>query len=162
MVSIQGMTVKTVGEVPMDQEAAAVAITPDGKRAFVCMNLVNKVGVLAIDGQNVTYDKSLDIPAAFNPYNIDVTPDGKYVIVSNTGAQGFNADAEVDDRGDRSASARGRPDEPRQRARGLRRLHRTGSGRRRRCSWDWRQAQRLQLHEGRASGADVDRVRWAC
>jgi DNA-binding beta-propeller fold protein YncE len=95
VVSIQGMTVKTVGEVAMDQEAAAVAITPDGKRAFVCMNLVNKVGVLAIDGQTVTYDKALDIPAAFNPYNIDTTPDGKYVIVSNTGAQGLNADAVV-------------------------------------------------------------------
>ena len=95
VVSIQGMTVKAVGEVPMEQEAAAVAITPDGKRAFVCLNLVNKVGVLAIDGQNVTYDKSLDIPAAFNPYNIDATPDGKYVVASNTGAMGLNADAEA-------------------------------------------------------------------
>ena len=86
---------KAVGEVPMEQEAAAVVITPDGKRAFVCLNLVNRVGVLAIDGQKVTYDKSLDIPAAFNPYNIDITPDGKYVIASNTGAQGNNGDAEV-------------------------------------------------------------------
>jgi DNA-binding beta-propeller fold protein YncE len=93
VVSIDGMTVKAVGEVPLEQEAAAVVITPGGKRAFVCLNLVNKVGVLAIDGQNVTYDKSLDIPVAFNPYNIDATPDGKYVIVSNTGAQGLNADA---------------------------------------------------------------------
>jgi DNA-binding beta-propeller fold protein YncE len=89
------MTVKAVGEVPMEQEAAAVAITPDGKRAFVCMNLVNKVGVLAIDGQNVTYDKALDIPAAINPYNIDATPDGKYIVASNTGALGLNADAEA-------------------------------------------------------------------
>jgi DNA-binding beta-propeller fold protein YncE len=95
VVSIQGMTVKAVGEVPMEQEAAAVVITPDGKRAFVGLNLANKIGVLAIDGQKVTYDKSLDIPSALNPYNIDITPDGKYVIASNTGAQGWNADAEV-------------------------------------------------------------------
>jgi DNA-binding beta-propeller fold protein YncE len=95
VVAIDGMTVKTVGEVPMDNEVAAVAITPDGKRAFAAMNLVNKIGVLAIDGQKVTYDKSLDIPSAFNPYNIDVTPDGKYVVSSHTGAQGINADAEV-------------------------------------------------------------------
>jgi DNA-binding beta-propeller fold protein YncE len=95
VLSIQGGTVKAVGEVPMDNEVAGVAITPDGKRAFAVMNLVNKVGVLAIDGQNVTYVKSLDIPAAFNPYNLDVTPDGKYVIVTNTGAQGINGDAEV-------------------------------------------------------------------
>jgi DNA-binding beta-propeller fold protein YncE len=87
--------VKSLGDVPMEQEAAAVAITPDGKRAFVGLNLVNKVGVLAIDGQKVTYDKALDIPAAFNPYNIDVTPDGKYAIVSNNGAGKNHGDAEV-------------------------------------------------------------------
>ena len=95
VLSIQGGTVKVVGEVPMDNEVAGVAITPDGKRAFAVMNLVNRVGVLAIDGQKVTYDKSLDIPAAFNPYNLDVTPDGKYVVATNTGAQGINGDAEV-------------------------------------------------------------------
>src|SRR5579872_2818070 len=95
VVAIDGMSVKTVGEVPMENEVAAIAITPDGKRAFAAMNLVNKIGVLAIDGQKVTYDKSLDIPAAFNPYNIDITPDGKFVVSSHTGARGLNADAEV-------------------------------------------------------------------
>jgi DNA-binding beta-propeller fold protein YncE len=95
VVSIQGSTVKAVDEVPMGEQAAAVVITPDGKRAFVCLNLVNKIGVLTIDGQKVTYDKSMDIPSALNPYNIDITPDGKYVIASNTGAQKNNADAEV-------------------------------------------------------------------
>jgi len=95
VVSIQGSSVKAVDEVPMGEQAAAVVITPDGKRAFVCLNLVNKIGVLTIDGQKVTYDKSMDIPSALNPYNIDITPDGKYVIASNTGAQKNNADAEV-------------------------------------------------------------------
>ena len=95
VVSIQGSTVKAVDEVPMGEQAAAVVITPDGKRAFVCLNLVNRIGVLTIDGQKVTYDKSMDIPSALNPYNIDITPDGKYVIASNTGAQKNNADAEV-------------------------------------------------------------------
>ena len=95
VVSIQGTTVKLVADVPMGEQAAAVVITPDGKRAFVCLNLVNKIGVLSIDGQSVTYDKTLDIPAAFNPYNIDVTPDGRYVVASNTGAGKGNGDAEV-------------------------------------------------------------------
>ena len=95
VVSIQGSTVKAVGEVPVEQQAAAIVIAPDGKRAFVCLNLANKIGVLAIDGQKVTYDKSMDISSAFNPYNIDITPDGKYVIASNTGAGQNNADAEV-------------------------------------------------------------------
>ena len=95
VLSIQNGTVKSLGDVPMEQEAAAVVISPDGKRAFVCLNLVNKIAVLAIDGQKVTYDKSLDIPSAVNPYNIDITADGKYVIASNTGAQKNNGDAEV-------------------------------------------------------------------
>ncbi len=95
VVSITNGAVKLVGDVPMGQEAAAVVITPDGKRAFVCLNLANRIGVLTIDGQNVTYDKTMDIPSAFNPYNIDITADGKYVIASNTGAQKDNADAEV-------------------------------------------------------------------
>jgi DNA-binding beta-propeller fold protein YncE len=95
VVSIQGSTVKAVGEIPMGEQAAAVVIAPDGKRAFVCLNVANKIGILTIDGQTVTYDKSMDIPSTFNPYNIDITPDGKYVIASNTGAQKNNADAEV-------------------------------------------------------------------
>jgi DNA-binding beta-propeller fold protein YncE len=95
VLSIENGAVKSLGDVALEQEAAAVAIAPDGKRAFVCLNLVNKIAVLAIDGQTVSYDKALDIPAAFNPYNIDITPDGKYVIASNTGAQKNNADAEV-------------------------------------------------------------------
>ena len=95
VVAIDAMSVKTVGEVVLGQEVAAVAITPDGKRAFAVMNLANKVGVLAIDGSTVTYDKALDIPAGFNPYNIDITPDGKFAMVSCTGAGGFNGDAIV-------------------------------------------------------------------
>jgi DNA-binding beta-propeller fold protein YncE len=95
VLSIQNGTVKSLGDIPMEQEAAAVVISPDGKRAFVCLNLVNKIAVLAIDGQKVTYDKSLDIPSSINPYNIDITADGKYVIASNTGAQKNNGDAEV-------------------------------------------------------------------
>lgn len=95
VLSITNGLVKSLGDIPMEQEAAAVAITPDGKRAFVCLNLVHKIAVLTIDGQKVTYDKAMDIPAAINPYNIDVTPDGKYAVASNTGATKNNADAEV-------------------------------------------------------------------
>jgi DNA-binding beta-propeller fold protein YncE len=92
VLSIANGKVSLVGDVPVDQEAAAVAIAPDGKRAFVCLNLANRVGVLTIDGQKVTYDKTLDIPAAFNPYNIDITPNGKFAIVSTTGAGKNNGD----------------------------------------------------------------------
>ena len=93
VLSIAGAKVSVVAEVPVEQEAAAIAITPDGRRAFVCLNLANRVGVLSIDGQTVSYDKTLDIPVAFNPYNVDITPDGKFAIVSTTGAGKTNGDA---------------------------------------------------------------------
>lgn len=92
VLSIAAGKVAPINEVPMEQEAAAVAITPDGKRAFVVLNTVNRIGVLTIDGQKVSYDKAMDIPAGFNPYNVGVTPDGKYAIVSATGAGKNNAD----------------------------------------------------------------------
>lgn len=95
VVSIHGTSVKLAGDVPLEQQAAAVVIAPDGKRAFVAMNLVNKIGVLSIDGDKVSYDKAMDIPAGFNPYAIDITPDDRYVVASNTGAGKNNADAEV-------------------------------------------------------------------
>ena len=91
--SIAGNAVKVLAEIPTGNEVAGVVITPDGKRAFAVMNLVNKVAVLNIDGQTVTYDKTLDIPAAFNPYNIDITPNGRFAVASSTGAGGTNADA---------------------------------------------------------------------
>ena len=92
VLSIVAGKVSVVGEVPVEQEAAAVAITPDGKRAFICLNVANRVGVLTIDGHKVTYDKSMDIPVAFNPYNVDITPNGKFAIVSTTGAGKNNGD----------------------------------------------------------------------
>jgi DNA-binding beta-propeller fold protein YncE len=95
VLSIAGDKVTLVGDVPVEQEASAVAITPDGKRAFVCLNVANRIAVLNIDGQKVTYDKTMDIPVAFNPYNVDITPNGKFAIVSTTGAGKNNGDAMV-------------------------------------------------------------------
>jgi DNA-binding beta-propeller fold protein YncE len=92
VLSIEGTSVRAVGEVPMGNDVAAVAIAPDGRRAFAVMNLANKVGVLTIDGTKVTYDKSLDMSAGFNPYNVDITPDGRWVFVSANGATGSNVD----------------------------------------------------------------------
>ena len=89
---IDGTNVRAVGEVPMGSDVAAVAIAPDGRRAFAVMNTANKVGVLAINGMEVTYDKSLDMSAGFNPYNVDVTPDGRWAFVSANGATGSNVD----------------------------------------------------------------------
>ena len=88
VLTIEGATVRQVAEVVVEDEVAAVAITPDGTRAFIAKNLAHKVGVLAIDGTTVTYDKKQDMPVGLGVYNLDVTPDGRRVIAVNTGVGG--------------------------------------------------------------------------
>ncbi|MBC7800807.1 MAG: YncE family protein, partial [Gemmatimonadaceae bacterium] len=88
VLSIEGKTVRQVAEVPMEDEVAAVTISPDGRQAFVAKNTVHKVGVLAIDGMAVTYDKKLDMPVGLGVYNLDMTQDGRRVLTANTGVGG--------------------------------------------------------------------------
>ena len=81
--------------VPMGEQVAAVAFTPDGKRALaVEVPPGHKVALLEVDGQKVTYTK-YDMNVGLWPYNIDVTPNGKLAIAANNGASGA-ADGQVD------------------------------------------------------------------
>jgi len=75
-------------------QVAAVAITSDGKRALAVKPAANKVALLAIDGQKVTYTKR-DLPAGIFPYNIAVTPDGKLALTADNGGGG-SSDGNVD------------------------------------------------------------------
>ncbi len=88
VLSIEGAVVKQVAEIGVDDEVAAVVISPDGTRAFVAKNTAHKVGVLQIDGMAVTYDKAWDMPVGFGVYNLAVTPDGRRVLAANTGVGG--------------------------------------------------------------------------
>lgn len=95
VLSIKGRTIKHIDDVALGVEPTAVAILPDGKRAFATLDTANKVAVLAIDGDRVTYEKTPDVPSAFMPFNLDVTANGKYAVISNSGLTGLNGDAEV-------------------------------------------------------------------
>jgi len=76
---------------------AAVAITPDGKRALVVKSGANRVGLLDIDGQKVSNaqidGKNYDMATGLNPLNVQITPDGKLAIVNNIGG---GQDGQVD------------------------------------------------------------------
>ena len=82
----------TVGAGP--DQVSTVTITPDGKHALAVKSNGNKVALLSIDGQKVTYDKR-DLPAGIFPYNIAVTPDGKLALTADTG-NGGSSDGNVD------------------------------------------------------------------
>jgi DNA-binding beta-propeller fold protein YncE len=109
VLAIEGKNVKSVGTVsvatqPTPAVAAppaalpvAVAITPDGKRALVAKSGANRVGLLDINGQKVSYaqvdGKNYDIATGLNPLNVQITPDGKLAIVNNIGG---GQDGQVD------------------------------------------------------------------
>jgi DNA-binding beta-propeller fold protein YncE len=94
VLSIQGKDVKLVDTVPMGEQVAAVAFTPDGKRALAVKFPGHKAALLEVDGQKVTYTK-YDMNVGLWPYNIGVTPNGKLAITANNGNAG-NADGQVD------------------------------------------------------------------
>ncbi len=71
-----------------------MAITPDGKRALAVKSNANKVALLSIDGEKVTYDKR-DLPGGVYPYNIVISPDGKLALTADSGAGG-GSDGSVD------------------------------------------------------------------
>jgi DNA-binding beta-propeller fold protein YncE len=82
----------TVGAGP--DQVSAVAITPDGKHAIAVKSNANKVALLSIDGQKVSYDKR-DLPAGIFPYNVAVSPDGKLALTADTG-NGGSSDGNAD------------------------------------------------------------------
>lgn len=94
ILSIQGKTVKYVGNVDTKDGVTHVVFTPDGKRALATKFTSNKVSLLEVDGMNVTYT-GRDLPVGINPYNADITPDGKLAIVANTGGGG-RSDGNID------------------------------------------------------------------
>jgi len=101
VLAIDGKNVKSVGTVsvatkptatvaaPPPALPVAVAITPDGKRALVVRSGANRVGLLDIDGQKVSYaqvdGKNYDMATGLNPLNVQIAPDGKLAIVNNIG-----------------------------------------------------------------------------
>lgn len=84
--SIEEKTVTLIDTVPMEDQVAAVAITPDGTKAWVVKNLAHKLALLTIDGKKVTPAK-FEIPVLW-PYNVDITPDGSLALGADMGGPG--------------------------------------------------------------------------
>ncbi|HTS90700.1 MAG TPA: beta-propeller fold lactonase family protein [Stellaceae bacterium] len=93
VLAIKGKEVKAIGTVALapqgapSEQLAAVAIAPDGKRALVAKAASNKVALLKIVGETVTYD-GYDMSVGVFPYNVQISPDGRIGIVNNNGSGG--------------------------------------------------------------------------
>lgn len=84
-----GKKVVVQNTVEIGGEAAAVAVSPDGKRALVTKFAEHAVAVLSIDGDQISYDAEKDIAVGRWPYNVQITPNGKLALVANNGNNGF-------------------------------------------------------------------------
>ena len=97
VLSINGRTITVTDTVTVGaagDNVSAVAITPDGKRALFIKPSANKIGVLAIDGDKVSYNKQ-DLPTGIFPYNVAIAPNGKLALTVDNGNNG-GSDGNVD------------------------------------------------------------------
>ncbi|MGB6445900.1 MAG: beta-propeller fold lactonase family protein, partial [Xanthobacteraceae bacterium] len=69
VLSISGTDVKIIDTIPMGDEVSQVVFAPDGKHALASKNTANKVALLDVDGNKVTYTKR-DLLVGLFPYNL--------------------------------------------------------------------------------------------
>jgi DNA-binding beta-propeller fold protein YncE len=97
LLSIRGTQVTMTDTValgsPADQ-VAAVAFTPDGRRALVVKFASHKVSVIEIQDGKLIYNK-LDLPTGPWPYNVAVAPSGQIALTADNGNAGAS-DGSVD------------------------------------------------------------------
>jgi DNA-binding beta-propeller fold protein YncE len=94
VLSIHGTDVKLIGSVDMGDEVSSVVFTPDGKHALASKPSVNKVALLDIDGDKVTYAKR-DLLIGLFPYNVVISPTGSIALTADSGNAG-TSDGNVD------------------------------------------------------------------
>jgi DNA-binding beta-propeller fold protein YncE len=73
-----------VSEIACGKHPAAIALTPDGRRALVSATYSGQLHVLAIDGEHLRAAGSIRL--GFEPRGIAVSPDGKLAYVALTAA----------------------------------------------------------------------------
>jgi DNA-binding beta-propeller fold protein YncE len=95
VLSIDGKNVKLVGQVKVgDKRMSGVSFTHDGKSAIVALRDENGAAVLSVEGTNVVLTTER-ISTGVNPYAIDISSDGKWAIIGNTGTGRTVDDADV-------------------------------------------------------------------
>jgi DNA-binding beta-propeller fold protein YncE len=81
--------VTKVGEVKVgEKRLSGISFTHDGKHAIVAQRDENGAAVLTVDGTTVKLTNER-ISTGVTPYAVDVSSDGKWAVIGNTGVQGM-------------------------------------------------------------------------
>lgn len=95
VVAIEGKTLRPIDSVKVgDKRMSGISFVNDGKSAIVAMRDENGAAVLDVAGTKVTLSKER-ISTGVNPYAIDVSSDGRWAVIGNTGIGRTVADADV-------------------------------------------------------------------
>jgi DNA-binding beta-propeller fold protein YncE len=95
VLTIEGKTLKLVGSVKVgEKRMSGVAFTNDGKAAIVALRDEHGASVLSVDGTTVSLTKER-ISTGVNPYAIDLSSDGRWAVIGNTGTSRTVDDADV-------------------------------------------------------------------
>src|SRR5207249_394278 len=95
VLAIDGKTVKLLDQVKVgDKRLSGISFTHDGTAAIVALRDENGAAVLSIDGSAVKLTNE-KIATGVNPYSIDVSSDGKWAVIGNTGVTRTVDDADV-------------------------------------------------------------------
>ena len=89
VLAIDGKHVKLLDQVKVgEKRLSGISFTHDGKAAIVAQRDENGAAVLSIDGMSVklTTEK---ISTGVTPYAVDVSSDGKWAVIGNTGVTGM-------------------------------------------------------------------------
>jgi DNA-binding beta-propeller fold protein YncE len=94
--TIEGKKVTLVDQVKVgEKRLSGISFTHDGKAAIVALRDENGAAVLSVDGTSVKLTNE-KISTGVNPYAVDVSSDGKWAIIGNTGTGArIVADADV-------------------------------------------------------------------
>ena len=89
VLAIEGKSVRLTGDVKVgEKRLSGIAFMHDGKAAIVAQRDENGAAVLSVDGTTVKLTNER-ISTGVTPYAVDVSSDGKWAVIGNTGVQGM-------------------------------------------------------------------------
>jgi DNA-binding beta-propeller fold protein YncE len=88
VLTISGKDVKLVDQIKVaEKRLSGISFTHDGKAAIVSLRDENGAAVLSVEDTTVKLTKE-KLSTGVNPYAIDVSSDGKWAVIGNTGVGG--------------------------------------------------------------------------
>ena len=88
VLGINGKSVKLLDQVKVgEKRLSGISFTHDGKAAIVALRDENGAAVLSVDGTSVKLTNER-LATGVNPYAVDVSSDGNWALIGNTGVGG--------------------------------------------------------------------------